>query len=111
MNEAVMNKLGHCVSGLMALLLVGCGVDPGDTSTGGSAGSTSDTGGTGGSGGGLPCPDDPIDGPVSPECGIWVRKAGDDANDDTQNAPVATLAQAIALAAEGPGRVYACGET
>jgi hypothetical protein len=36
---------------------------------------------------------------------------GKDANAGTRTAPVATLKQAIDLAAKGPGRVYACAET
>lgn len=109
---AVMKKLGLCSMGLVALLLVGCGVDPGDTSSGGSGGGSSGGGGAGGSGGGLQCPDDPADGPVPPECGIWVSASkGDDVNEGTQAAPVATLAQAVALAEKGPRRVYACTET
>ena len=78
--------------------------------TGGGSG----TGGEGGSGGGEanPCPDDPADGPVAPECGVWVAASwGADAKDGTQAAPVATLAAAVELALNGTGRIYACGET
>lgn len=58
------------------------------------------------------CPDDPAEGPVLEECGIWVSAAkGDDMNKGKQAAPVATLARAIELAEKGPRRVYACGET
>ncbi len=58
------------------------------------------------------CPDDPAYGLVPEKCGIWVSAGkGDDTNDGTQAAPVATLMHAIELAEKGPGRVYACGET
>lgn len=81
---------------LLALHSVGCGTDS--------------DGGSGGGGGGPTCPDDPADGPVDPECGIWVSVSlGNDANPGTQSAPVATLQQAVDLAESGPGRVYACG--
>ena len=59
-----------------------------------------------------PCPNDPVEGPVAESCGIWVSAGqGDDANNGTQAAPVASLMRAIELAAKGPHRVYACGET
>lgn len=92
---------------------VGCGVDPGSSATGGTSGTGGSSGtGGGGGGGGVVCPDDPADGPVAEECGIWVSVSlGDDANDGTQGAPVATLTHAIALALKGPRRVYACTET
>lgn len=57
------------------------------------------------------CPADPADGPVGPECGIWVSaSSGDDSSPGTQQQPVQTLTQAIALAQTGSKRVYACGE-
>lgn len=71
-------------------------------------------GGAGGAGGGEPdpCPADPADGPVRADCGVWVSSSwGDDSQPGTQTAPVATLARAIELAAEGTHRIYACGET
>ena len=97
--------------GLVVVLAVGCGVDPGDTSDGGAGGAGA--GGTGGSGGSAPmCPDDPMEGPILPECAIWVSVSlGDDDADGTQDAPVATLTRAIELAEKGPRRVYACNET
>jgi len=63
----------------------------------------------------LVCPDDP----ASPEgvevpagCGVWVSASlGHDDNDGSQEAPVATLSQAVAKAITGPRRVYACAET
>ena len=83
---------------------------------GGGSGGMAGTGGMAGSGGtveGYTCPDDPSDGEVREECGVWVSVAhGNDLNEGTQSAPVQTLAAAIKLAAE-PGatrRVYACGE-
>lgn len=79
-------------------------------STGGSGGDDSGGGGTGGAAVNA-CPDDPADGPVAEECGVWVTASwGDDGNHGTQAEPVATLAQAILRAKEGTGRIYACGE-
>lgn len=95
---------------LAAVLAVGCGVDAGEPSNGGTAGA----GGSGGAGaGGAPdCPDDPADGPVPSACGIWVSASmGFDDNKGSRAAPVRTLTRAIELAAEGPRRVYACNET
>lgn len=110
-----MKELRRWVFGLVALLTVGCGVDPGDSSGGGGSAGSGDPGGggTGGSGGtGLQCPDDPALGPVAPECGIWVSAGkGDDTAEGTQDAPVATLTRAVELAAKERGRVYACAET
>ena len=88
--------------GIAVVGTVGCGVDSGDTSTGG--------GGAGGSPCGLEV--DPASGPVLEECGVWVSAGkGDDANPGTQDAPVATLAHAVELARKGTGHVYACAET
>lgn len=60
------------------------------------------------------CPEDPADasgGDVPSECGVWVSASlGDDGNDGSQEAPVATLAQAAVMAIHGPRRVYACAE-
>lgn len=110
--------------GLVALSAIGCGDGSAQTLAGGAAGMAGAGGagaiggscgmGSGGSSGsgaaGAPvCPEDPADGPVAPECGIWVSQGlGCDGNDGTQAAPVASLTRAIELAAEGPGRVYAC---
>ena len=70
------------------------------------------TGGSGGEGGGPVCPEDPAEGPVPEECGIWVSASlGRDDNEVTYAQPVASLTHAIELAHEGQGRVYACGET
>ncbi len=101
-----MNSFCWCVVAIMVCLgVVGCG--PGETSAG-AAGAA----GSGGSGGMSGCPDEPQDGPASDECGIWVSASmGQDANDGTQAAPVASLTHAIELAAKGPGHVYACAET
>src|SRR5690606_35755345 len=111
---ADMTKLLRWMVALAAVNAVGCGVDPGETSNGGSAG-TGGAGGSsasGGTGGAPDCPEDPALGPVPPECGIWVSASqGLDANAGTQAASVRTLARAIVLAAEGPRRVYACNET
>lgn len=66
---------------------------------------------TGGGEGEDGCPVDPADGPVGPECGIWVSTSqGLDSSPGTQEEPVQTLAKAIELAQSGRGRVYACGE-
>lgn len=117
----VKNFLG-LVAGLVMLGALGCGVgatessgntagSSGDAGSGGAAGSSSSSGG---SGGGAPvCPDVPWQSkqPVPEACGIWVSiSLGDDANEGTQAAPVKSLTRAIELAAEGPGRVYACAE-
>ncbi len=95
---------------LAAGLAVGCGVDSGETSDGGSGG----TGGiaSGGTGGVPDCPEDPADGPVPSGCGIWVSASqGYDENKGTRAAPVRTLTRAVELAKNGPRRVYACNET
>lgn len=69
-------------------------------------------------GGGDPevvCPEDPEEGPVPPECGLWVSAVrGDDANPGTAELPVRTLGKGIQLARglpnkPGPGKVYVCG--
>lgn len=61
------------------------------------------------------CPEDPGApgaGEIPSACGIWVSASlGDDGNDGSQGAPVATLDQALSLALAGPRRVYACSET
>jgi hypothetical protein len=60
------------------------------------------------------CPDDPADGVVSGECGIWVSASfGDDSNEGTPSHPVKTILRAVQLASAPPGppRIYACGET
>ena len=105
-----MTKLLRWIVVLAAVLAVGCGVDAGEPSNGGTAGA----GGSGGAGaGGAPdCPEDPADGPVPSACGIWVSASmGFDDNKGSRAAPVRTLTRAIELAAEGPRRVYACNET
>lgn len=60
------------------------------------------------------CPEDPADWgdrDIPAECGIWVSASlGDDKNDGSPDAPVATLGQAVAMASDGPRRVYACAE-
>lgn len=97
------------VVGVVALGLLSCavGCSPSDSTT-------DNTGGAGGSGGAPACPDDPadVDGDVPQVCGIWASAGmGNDANDGTQAAPVASLTRAIELAQKGPRHVYACGET
>jgi len=79
--------------------------------TAGEAGSS----GAGGSGGatstGVPCPDDPAQGEVGDDCGVFVSSTlGDDGNSGTRELPVKTLTQAITLAEKGRRRVYACAE-
>src|SRR5262249_11745131 len=88
-------KLWWLVAGLLTVGSGGCGEGLGTSST--------SAGGTGGSGGTAPmCPDDPADGPVSEECGIWVSASlGNDENAGTQAAPVKSLAHAIELAKQG----------
>ena len=108
---ADMAGLGSWVA---ALLFVGV-VVPGAVGCGpGESSSTDGTGGGGGDGGGggPVCPEDPAEGPVPEECGIWVSASlGNDGNAGTQAEPVASLMRAIELANDGPERVYACGET
>ncbi|MGK3967415.1 hypothetical protein WMF38_24980 [Sorangium sp. So ce118] len=59
-----------------------------------------------------PCVADPRAGSVDDRCGIFVSASlGDDAASGTRDAPVKTLAEAMARAAGGLGRVYACAET
>ena len=64
---------------------------------------------------GSDCPEEPAEAPggeVPAECGVWASASlGDDANDGSPDAPVATLAQAAAKALHGRRRVYACAET
>ncbi|MEM6992562.1 MAG: DUF1565 domain-containing protein, partial [Myxococcota bacterium] len=48
---------------------------------------------------------------VADAFGIFATIAGDDANAGTRDAPVRSLGAAIALAAGGTGRVFACAET
>lgn len=68
--------------------------------------------GGGGTGGESPCPEDPRDGQVAPECGVWVSASfGDDANPGTQAAPVKTITAGVVLAQQDTMRVYVCGET
>ncbi len=61
-----------------------------------------------------PCPEDPaeaVGGRVPARCGLWVSASlGDDGNDGSQEAPLATLGEAAARASTGPRRVYACAE-
>lgn len=105
-----MVELACLVMGLALLGAVGCGVGPGVSGGAAGSGGSSGTAGSGGTGGGLVCPEDPVKGTVAPECGIWVSVSlGDDAHDGSQGAPVASLTHAVELAAQGPGRVYACG--
>lgn len=60
------------------------------------------------------CPEDPADvpgGEIPADCGVWVSASlGDDGNEGTPSAPLATLSAALERAAMGPGRVYACAE-
>lgn len=82
------------------------------TSSGtGASGGASGSAGSAGTGGGYACPEDPSDGEVREECGIWVSATrGDDMNPGTQAAPVKTIATAIALTMGPLKRIYACGE-
>jgi hypothetical protein len=124
---SVMNtqRISWLAAGLVVLGSAGCGQDPVDPSTssggtggtaassgaGGTSGSTG-SGGAGATGGTGPvCPDDPADGPVAEECGVWVSESlGDDENPGTQSAPVASLTHAIELAKDGTRHVFTCGE-
>lgn len=92
---------------VLAAFTAGCGCDQGATCLAAKAFAVA----TGG--GGTVCPEDPVDGDVPEECGIWASSSrGDDANPGTQDAPVKTLGRALKLAQDegGPMRVYACGE-
>lgn len=96
-----MNWLIGLTIGSVLCGAVGCGTDP--SGTGG--------GGTGGSGGASSC-DDPVNGPVPENCGIWVSVSqGSDANPGTRGAPVASLTHAVELAKGDKEHVYACAET
>lgn len=77
----------------------------------GAVGATGSTG-AGGSGGNTPTECIPSESgePVSDKCGVFVATSGKDANEGTKESPVATLANAIELAAKKGGRVYACAE-
>lgn len=58
------------------------------------------------------CPADPADGPIRPDCGVWVSATrGQDTYSGAQVAPVQTLKEAISRAQAGTKRVYACGDT
>ena len=78
----------------------------------GGAGGTAGAGASGGAGGSDGCPEDPADGEVSPECGVWASALlGDDDNPGTPALPVRTIGKAAELA-KGMGsatRIYACG--
>jgi hypothetical protein len=77
----------------------------------GGIGGTGGMSGTGGTDGGYACPEDPSDGEVREECGVWVSAThGDDTNAGTQTAPFKTIAAAIEAAKIGTKRIYACGE-
>lgn len=82
---------------------------------GGGTGAGGDGAGSGGGGGASPCaesPLDPADGPIDPQCALWVSSSlGNDANPGTQAQPVRTLSHAILLAQSGAHRIYACAET
>jgi hypothetical protein len=93
-----MAKLLWLTAGVVILGAVGCGETPSET-------------GSSGSGSGPLCPDDPAEGPVADECGIWLSRGGigDSHNDGTQASPVDSWERATKLAQEGPGRIYACG--
>lgn len=60
------------------------------------------------------CPGDPAEAwevDIPAECGLWVSASlGDDSNDGTPGAPLATLGAAAARAVTGGRRVYACAE-
>lgn len=47
---------------------------------------------------------------VEDRCGVFVAASGDDASTGTKEAPVKTLSEAIARAANKGGAVYACAE-
>lgn len=95
-----MKKLLCILLSLTAAMSVGC-LDGGESSTGFTWTSTWSE-----------CPQDPADGPVPPQCGVWVSAGlGFDGNPGLQNLPVRTLSRAIELAAQGSGQVYACNET
>ena len=47
---------------------------------------------------------------VGDDCGVFAAPSGSDSNAGTKDAPVATLAKAIAIAEASSRRVYACAE-
>ncbi|EYF00001.1 hypothetical protein [Chondromyces apiculatus] len=105
--------MGSYVCGLVLLVAAaGCarlsGLDrfeTDSTSTGG--------GGNGGSGGGTPaeCVPSLSSGAVDESCGVWVsRSRGDDGNDGSRSAPMASLHAALEKAVADKRRVYACAE-
>ncbi|HZF52346.1 MAG TPA: PGRS family protein [Polyangiaceae bacterium] len=73
------------------------------------------TGGGGGGGPNVPPPGcipsaTSPGGSVSDDCGVFASATGSDSNQGTKDAPVATLAKAIAIAEKSSRRVYACAE-
>ena len=115
--------LGLRISFAAALLFAAAGACSGtgftycgDTLTcseeGGDVGSSST--GTGDGGSDPICTGDPAKDPIEVGCGVFVSASlGDDANVGSRDAPVRTMAKAIALAgqSEGPRLVHACAET
>ena len=67
---------------------------------------------TSGTGGGTPavCVPNENESAVDDACGVFVSGSGSDENAATKEAPVKTLAAALALAERGKRRVYACAE-
>lgn len=86
------------------------------TTTGGGGGAGGGGGGTGGDGGGggIPagCVPSDIDMPVASTCGVFVSSSlGDDSNEGSKSAPLASLAVAIGKASTKGVPLYACAET
>lgn len=91
----------------------GAGAASTSTPTGGTGGDTSSgsSGGTGGTTETGPIPTcDPAEnvGPVADDCGVFVSGAGSDAGDGSKANPLKTVEAALAQAANGTRRVYAC---
>lgn len=99
---------------------LGVGGDGATSSAGGSdlgggdqGGAAEGGGGEGGEGGGHVTPCTPGETPANGGCldaGIFVRVSGDDTNDGTSDAPVATINHAAELAVAQGKAIYACAE-
>jgi len=114
-----MRKLCWTLASIGALALVpgmsflACSSPEDDCEANRTCGTPSGPGGTAGMGPGNEC----IPGPdgtgadLTDKCeGIYVAKSGDDMNDGSMGAPVASLAKAVELAAAAAKPVYACAE-
>lgn len=82
-----------------------------DGATGGAGGTTSSAGGTTDTTPQPSCDPAVNVGPVADDCGVFVSGSGSDAGDGSKASPLMTLKAALALAANGKRRVYACAGT